>query len=64
VSARMPEDLVYGIARALWHPSTRSLLDGGHPEGRNIRLDTALDGIAIPLHAGAERYYKEIGRIK
>jgi TRAP transporter TAXI family solute receptor len=64
VSAKLTDELVYGIARAIWHPSTRTLLDGGHPKGASIRLETALDGLAIPLHPGAERYYKEIGRIK
>lgn len=64
VSARLPEELVHGMARAIWHPTTRALLDSGHPQGRNIRIETALDGLAIPLHPGAERFYKEIGRIK
>jgi TRAP transporter TAXI family solute receptor len=64
VSARLPEELVHGMARAIWHPATRALLDSGHPQGRNIRIETALDGLAIPLHPGAERFYKEIGRIK
>ena len=64
VSARLPEELVHSMARAIWHPATRALLDSGHPQGRNIRIETALDGLAIPLHPGAERFYKESGRIK
>jgi len=27
-------------------------------------LETALDGIGVPLHPGAEQYYKEVGLIK
>ena len=61
VSADVPETLVFAITRALWHKNARALLDGGHPEGRNIQLDTALKGIGIPLHPGAERYYREAG---
>jgi len=61
VSAKVADDLVYGITRALWHESTRKLLDRGHSEGANIRLETALDGIGIPLHPGAERFYREAG---
>jgi TRAP-type uncharacterized transport system substrate-binding protein len=49
------------MTRALWHPSTRRLLDRGHPVGRLIQLKSALDGLAIPLHEGAKRYYREIG---
>jgi TRAP transporter TAXI family solute receptor len=59
VSADVPEDLVYGMTRALWHESTRRLLDNGHPKGRLIRLATALDGLVVPLHPGARRYYSE-----
>jgi len=63
-SAEADPELIYGITRALWHPNTQALLARGHPEGRNITLPTALDGVAIPLHPGAERYYREIGLIK
>ncbi len=63
VSSELSEDLVYELTRALWHENTRQLLDRGHPKGRLIRLETALDGIGIPLHPGAERYYREQGLI-
>ena len=59
VAADLEEDLVYGLTRALWHKSTRKLLDEGNPIGRKIRLETALVGIPIPLHPGAQRYYAE-----
>jgi len=61
VSSRLDEGKVYEMTRALWHPSTRRLLDNGHPMGRLIQLKSALDGLAIPLHDGAKRYYQEIG---
>jgi len=63
VSADVDAELVYQITKALWHENTRRLLDQGHREARSIRIDTALDGIAIPLHPGAERFYREAGRI-
>ncbi|MEQ9332211.1 TAXI family TRAP transporter solute-binding subunit [Thalassobaculum sp.] len=61
VSADVPEERVYAICRALWNTATRVLLDGGHPAGKQIRLETALDGIDIPLHPGAARCYDELG---
>ncbi len=64
VGAGVDADLVYGITRALWHKNNRRLLDSGHPKGKMLRLETALDGIAIPLHLGAERYYREAGLIE
>jgi TRAP transporter TAXI family solute receptor len=63
VSTAVEEELVYGLTRALWHPSARELLDHGHPDGRRIQLATALHGLSIPLHPGAERYYREVGLI-
>jgi TRAP transporter TAXI family solute receptor len=59
VSADLPEELVYGLTRALWHGTTRRLLDNGHPKGRAIQKVSALDGLAVPLHPGAQRYYEE-----
>ena len=32
-----------------------------HEAGKQIRLETALAGVPIPLHPGAERYYREKG---
>lgn len=62
VSADLDTDLVYGITRALWHKSTRKLLDEGSPLGRKIRVETALNGMPIPLHPGAERFYTEMNQ--
>lgn len=64
VSENVPEETVYAITQALWHPTTRQLLDKGHPKGAQIVLEKALDGLGIPLHPGAARYYREIGMMK
>jgi TRAP transporter TAXI family solute receptor len=64
VGAEIDDELVYQITRALWHPNSRLLLDGGHAKARLIRLETALEGVSIPLHPGAERYYREAGLIE
>lgn len=60
-SAAVNADLVYAITQALWNPRNRQILDGGHPEGRNIRASEATDGLIVPLHPGAARYYAEAG---
>ena len=62
VSASASDELVYEIVRALFHPDNRELLDSGHPKGRLIRLETARDGLPVPLHPGAARYYDEIAK--
>ena len=61
VSADLPDDLIYAMTQSLWHERARDTLDRGHPKGELIRLGTALDNLSIPLHPGAERYYREIG---
>ena len=64
VGAQVDEELVYNITKALWNDPSRQLLQNGHPQAREITLKSALDGIAIPLHPGAHRYYVEAGLIK
>ncbi|WP_026381928.1 TAXI family TRAP transporter solute-binding subunit [Afifella pfennigii] len=63
-SADQPEELVYEITKALWNDNTRKLLDNGHAKGKSITKETALDGVGIPLHPGAERFYKEAGLLQ
>lgn len=63
-STDQKDELVYEITKALWNKNSRALLDSGHAKGKSITLETALDGVGIPLHPGAERYYKEAGVLK
>lgn len=53
-------DLVYELLRSLWHPRNRKLLDAGPAMAQRIRLGTALLGLSVPLHPGAERFYREM----
>ncbi|MBS0522327.1 MAG: TAXI family TRAP transporter solute-binding subunit [Proteobacteria bacterium] len=63
-SSKQSDELIYKVTAALWNPATRRLLDSGHAKGREIRLETATRGLGIPLHPGAERFYKEQGLIR
>jgi hypothetical protein len=63
-SAKQSEDLVYKITKALWSDETRKQLDTGHAKGKLIILKTATTGLGIPLHPGAEKFYKEAGVLK
>lgn len=63
-SLELEEELIYQITRTLWNPATRKLLDVGHAKGASVTRQTALDGIGIPLHPGAERFYREAGMIR
>jgi TRAP transporter TAXI family solute receptor len=61
VRASLSDELAYAITRELWSERTRQLLEKGHPKGREIRVESALQGIPIPLHPGAEKFYRERG---
>ena len=63
-SAKQSEDLVYKVTKALWSDETRKLLDAGHAKGRLIQLQTATTGLGVPLHPGAEKFYREAGVLK
>lgn len=61
VSPDVADELVYEITKALWNGATRRLLDAHDPLGREIRIETALDDLPVPLHPGARRFYREAG---
>lgn len=63
-NANQDEELIYEITKAMWSKTARKLLDNGHAKGKVITVETALDGVAginVPLHPGAEKFYKEMG---
>jgi TRAP transporter TAXI family solute receptor len=60
-NASLPDDLVYGITQALWHPNNQNLFRKGHPGGEQMSLKTAAQGLGIALHAGAANYYFDAG---
>jgi TRAP-type uncharacterized transport system substrate-binding protein len=60
VAKDLPDDVVYDITQASMIIWTR--LHASHATAKsNISLENALRGVTIPLHPGAEKYYKEKG---
>lgn len=64
VSADADANLIYQVTKALWREQARNRFATGHSKGLLITLHSALDGIGIPLHPGAARYYREVGILK
>ena len=59
VREELPDDIVYGITKALWenHAEFAKVKDVWN----SVKIENALLGAAIPVHPGAQRYYDEVG---
>ena len=55
-------DVVYAMTKAMWE--NLPALVAAHAAGKSIQKETALKGMPVPLHPGAEKYYREAGMLK
>jgi len=55
-------DMVYAMTKSLF--GNLGQLVQTHPAARGISVKDALTGLPLPLHPGAERYYREVGLLK
>lgn len=58
----LPEDSVYNMTKTLFEK--KDAIAQAHAKGKDIDLQKALAGNAIPVHPGAAKYYKEKGVTK
>jgi TRAP transporter TAXI family solute receptor len=58
----LSDQMAYEVTKALYENT--ATLGQVHPKGKEITLQTALQSVSIPLHPGAERYYREKGLLK
>ena len=56
------DDVAYRMTKAMY--DNLDTLYAAHNAAKVIKLENAVKGMAIPLHPGAEKYYKEVGLIK
>lgn len=57
--ADLPDDIAYAVTKALYENT--ETLGKVHVKGKEISASTALESVSIPLHPGAERYFREKG---
>jgi uncharacterized protein len=55
----LADDVVYRFTKAVF--DNLPMFHGAHPAARNLTLQTALSGMPLPLHPGAQRFFKEKG---
>ncbi|TQR12935.1 TAXI family TRAP transporter solute-binding subunit [Psychrobacillus soli] len=58
VANELPEDLVYEMTKAIYENAASIT----HPKGQFIKAETGLDGIGIPVHPGAQKYFDEVNK--
>ena len=56
------DELAYQMTKQLYE--NLDTLYAAHNAAKAIKLENAIKGMPVPLHPGAERYYKEVGLIK
>ena len=56
------DELAYQMIKAIYEELP--MLEAAHSAAKAIKLENAVEGMPIPLHPGAERYYKEKGILK
>jgi len=57
--AAMSDELVYNITKAFWE-NVEDLYQV-HARAKQVTLQSALDGVSVPVHPGAAKYYEEVG---
>lgn len=62
VEASMTDELAYELTKQIYENHDRVV--AAHAVGQFITPENSQDGMPIPLHPGAEKYFKEIGIIK
>lgn len=56
------DELAYQMAKQMYE--NIDTLYAAHNAAKTIKRENAIKGMPVPLHPGAERYYKEVGLIK
>jgi uncharacterized protein len=63
VYSKLPDDLVYKITKAFFEPANLEMIRNSHPSARPLTLEKAAL-VPVPLHPGAEKFYREKGVMK
>jgi len=62
-SARVPTDVVFRVARALWSEQGLAALAASHKMYRKMSVDNGLGDVTIPLHPGAAKFWTQQGTV-
>ncbi|SNT07582.1 hypothetical protein SAMN05446037_103734 [Anaerovirgula multivorans] len=58
----VPEEVVYDMTKGIFE--NLDIIHSSHSAAQNhINLENIMEGMVVPLHPGAEKYFKEVGAI-
>jgi len=63
VQKDLSDEVVYMMTKGFFE-NIGKIQDTHSAAKKHINMETALEGMVVPLHPGAERYYKEVGKLK
>lgn len=58
----LDEETVYNMTRALFEK--REDIAAAHAKGKELSVKGAIEGVSVPFHKGAQRFFKEIGALE
>jgi TRAP transporter TAXI family solute receptor len=62
VSNKVKEDTIYQLIKALF--DNKPQIEAAHAKGKELSTSYAVEGISVPFHPGAAKYFREIGAIR
>ena len=60
-STEIPEDVIYDAVKAMW--AGLETIKSGHAAMADWNMDLGVSGFPIPVHPGALKFYKEMGKM-
>ena len=57
--ADLEKDVVYAVVKAIYEDLPQ--IKKAHAKFKDIAVQKALLGMSVPLHPGAEQYFKDVG---
>ncbi|MBQ4591614.1 MAG: TAXI family TRAP transporter solute-binding subunit [Clostridia bacterium] len=57
----LSEDTVYNVTKGIFE--NVEAIKATHAKGAELSADNGVQGISVPFHPGAEKYFKEIGKL-
>ncbi|MBW7849716.1 MAG: TAXI family TRAP transporter solute-binding subunit [Rhodospirillales bacterium] len=61
-TSAVPDDVAYQLTKAMF--DNKEKLVAAHSAAKQIMLENATKGMPVPLHPGAEKFYREAGVLK